>query len=204
MISQLLILTIMSNFMTLIMWTHEKVSRWLRFLFVNCQWRAGERLREAEKKPAKYTRLTQTWNWKPKSTFSSIVSSSPAAEFNLARMSTCIYHVGATHFLLNVTSNPQTKNTTNAGNGTKKRGGGCYYCTWAAAIHVHGLSHGCSWVLSVPQQDPTAVMQLPCIKSRLPCSLRTETKTHVLHVQVSAKSRTSASGLQLTFIFIMD
>lgn len=25
------------------------------------------------------------------------------------------------------------------------------YCTWAIAIHVHGLSHGCSCVFSVPQ-----------------------------------------------------
>ena len=48
--------------------------------------------------------------------------------------------------------------------------------TWAIAIHVHGLCHGCSCVLFVPQQRLIGVMQLPCIKPSLPCNLSTETK----------------------------
>lgn len=40
-----------------------------------------------------------------------------------------------------------------------------------------------------PTTRPTAVMQLPCIKSRLPCNLQTETKQrkHLLTHQASCK-----------------
>lgn len=63
--------------------------------------------------------------------------------------------------------------------------------------HCHSRAWFAPWLqlcaLS-PTTRPTAVMQLPCIKSRLPCNLQTENKTqkeifnHTFRYKIKVKS----------------